>query len=80
MPRVCSECGTEAVPLLTIASTEGSSGNESWISEEEGADPTPLLPGTPPGNITMIVIASGYDLQLHICPASPGHPHIELIQ
>ncbi|MEU9421007.1 hypothetical protein [Streptomyces sp. NPDC048272] len=80
MPRICSECGTEAVPLLTIASTEWRSGNESWISEEERADPTPLLPGTPPGNITMIVIASGYDLQLHVCPESPDHPHIELIQ
>ncbi|CAM5654770.1 hypothetical protein [Streptomyces avidinii] len=68
------------MPLLTIASTEWSSGSESWIPEEGRTDPTPLLPGTPPGNITMIVVASGYDLQLHVCPESPDHPHIELIQ
>ncbi|MEU5116663.1 hypothetical protein AB0G64_34825 [Streptomyces longwoodensis] len=80
VPRTCTECGAEAVPLLTIASTEWDGGTESWIPEEEQADPTPTLPGQPPANFTMLVIASGYGLQLHMCPNSPDHPHIELIQ
>ncbi|WP_329219263.1 hypothetical protein OG352_22445 [Streptomyces sp. NBC_01485] len=80
VPRICSECGTEAVPLLTIASTEWDGGTKSWVPEEEQANPTPTLPGQPPANLTMIVVASGYDLQLHVCPESPDHPHIELIQ
>ncbi|MFK8908053.1 hypothetical protein [Streptomyces sp. YS-3] len=78
-PRVCAECGTEAVPLLTIATVEWD-GGKSWEPEEDRANPIPLPPGNPPANFTMIVIASGYDLQLHVCPASPDHPHIELIQ
>ncbi|MFJ2605520.1 hypothetical protein ACIO13_11170 [Streptomyces sp. NPDC087425] len=80
VPRICPECGTEADPLLTIATTEWNAGSDSWAPEEEQTDPTPLLPGTPPANFTMIDIARGYDLQLHICPVSPDHPHIELIQ
>ncbi|MCX4437666.1 MULTISPECIES: hypothetical protein [Streptomyces] len=71
MPRICSECGTEAVPLLTIATTEWGSGGEGWIPEEEQANPTPMLPGRPPANFTRIVVASGYNLRLHVCPASP---------
>jgi hypothetical protein len=80
VPRTCSECGADAVPLLTIASTEWDGGTESWIPEEERANPTPTLPGQPPANFTMLVIAGGYRLQLHTCPTSPDHPHIELIQ
>ncbi|WP_046500586.1 hypothetical protein [Streptomyces odonnellii] len=80
MPRICSACSTEAVPLLTIATTEWDDATESWAPEEDQANPTPLLPGTPPANFTMIDLARGYDLQLHVCPASPDHPHIELIQ
>jgi hypothetical protein len=80
IPRTCPECGAEALPLLTIATTEWNHGTESWTPEEERTNPTPLLPGTPPANFTMINIASGYALQLHACSASPDHPHIELIQ
>ncbi|WP_086794550.1 hypothetical protein [Streptomyces thermovulgaris] len=80
VPRLCPECGTEADPLLTIATTEWDHSSESWAPEEEQANPTPLLPGTPPANFTLLNIARGYDLQLHICPVSPDHPHIELIQ
>ncbi|MFF4360705.1 hypothetical protein [Streptomyces sp. NPDC001604] len=80
MPRPCPACGTEALPLLTIASTEWDGGSESWAPQEEHTDPTPLPPGYPTANFTMIDIASGYNLQLHACPASPDHPHIELVQ
>ncbi|MER5563235.1 hypothetical protein CG740_38590 [Streptomyces sp. CB01201] len=79
VPRICPECGTEAVPLLTIATTEWDD-SDSWEPEEDRANPVPLLPGIPPANFTRIDIARGYDLQLHICPVSPDHRHIELIQ
>ncbi|WP_432072059.1 hypothetical protein [Streptomyces wuyuanensis] len=80
LPRICSACGTEAVPLLTIATVESNAGTESWDPEEEQTNPTPLPPGCLPANFTMIDVASGYDLQLHVCPSSPDHPHIELVQ
>ncbi|MFD0371121.1 hypothetical protein [Streptomyces sp. NPDC059071] len=80
IPRRCPECGTEAIPLVTIACAEWDSSTESWIPDEERTNPTPLLLGTPPANFTLIDIAGGYDLQLHACPTYPGHPHIELIQ
>ncbi|MEU3923512.1 hypothetical protein [Streptomyces sp. NPDC029004] len=78
--RSCSECGTEAVPLLTIASSEWDSGSVTWIAEEERTTPAPHHLGAPDGNFTLIDIAGGNDLQLHACPADPSHPHIELIQ
>ncbi|MFJ6391213.1 hypothetical protein ACIQJT_26790 [Streptomyces sp. NPDC091972] len=80
MPRLCPACGTDMDPLLTIASTEWNDGTESWAPEEEQTDPTPLLPGTPPANFTMLDLARGYDLQLYVCPVSADHPHLELIQ
>ncbi|MEU0056918.1 hypothetical protein [Streptomyces sp. NPDC006334] len=80
VPRPCPECGTETVPLLTIASAEWDSVTRSWVPEEEQAVPTPSNLGNPPGDFTLIDIAGGYDLQLHACPADPSHPHIELIQ
>ncbi|MET9324476.1 non-ribosomal peptide synthetase [Streptomyces sp. NPDC003038] len=80
IPRRCPECDCEAEPLLTIATTEWASGGQSWAPEEELTHPTMVLPGDPPANFTMIDIASGYDLQIHTCPVSPNHPHIELIQ
>ncbi|MGW1606894.1 hypothetical protein [Streptomyces eurythermus] len=79
VPRVCSVCDTEMDPLLTIATFEWSGANESWAPEGDQAR-DPLRPGIPPANYTRIVIASGYSLQLHICPVSTDHPHLELIQ
>jgi len=80
MPRPCHECGTETTPLLTIASSEWDSGSKSWMPEEERTNPTPLLLGTPRSNFTLLDIAGAYSLQLHVCPVSPEHPHIELVQ
>ncbi|MFD6423656.1 hypothetical protein [Streptomyces sp. NPDC060198] len=79
VPRPCPECGTEELPLLTIATTEWNAGSRSWAPEEERTEPTPVTHGGP-ANFTMIMIARGYDLQLHACPADPSHPHIELVQ
>ncbi|MEU6228322.1 hypothetical protein [Streptomyces sp. NPDC047042] len=80
MPRRCPECGTDALPLLTIATLEWDAGSDSWAPGEEGTNPTPLLPGTPPANFTLIGIGGGHSLQLHACPSCPDHPHIELVQ
>ncbi|MFF3358464.1 hypothetical protein ACFYWN_38990 [Streptomyces sp. NPDC002917] len=78
-PRPCPECGTEQVPLLTIVSWEWDGGSGTWIAEEERTNPAPPLLGAQDGNFTLIDIIGGYDLQLHVCPASPDHPHIELL-
>lgn len=75
----CLECGTKAVPLLTIASWEWDSGSETWIAEEEGTLQVQAPLGSPNGDFTKIDIVGGYNLQLHACP-NPGHPHFELIQ
>ncbi|MFD7973441.1 hypothetical protein [Streptomyces clavifer] len=80
IPRPCPACGDEMVPLLTIASSESGSSSDSWTPEEEQRDPTSLLMGSPLGNFTLLDIAGGYDLQLHVCPVSPDHPHTDLIQ
>ncbi|MFF7656699.1 hypothetical protein ACFZCY_44015 [Streptomyces sp. NPDC007983] len=79
MPRICPACGTEMDPLLTIATTEWNAATEDWAPDGDQARAA-LPPGTPPANYTLIDLARGYDLQLHVCPASPDHPHVELIQ
>ncbi|GHH57731.1 hypothetical protein [Streptomyces candidus] len=79
-PRPCPECGTEQVPLLTIASLEWDAGSETWIADEDRTDPSPPPLGARDGNFTLIDIVGGYNLQLHACPASPNHPHIALVQ
>lgn len=78
--RPCPECGTEEVPLLTIASSEWDGIGKSWIPEEEPANPAPPPLGARDGNFTLIDIVGGYNLQLHACPADPAHPHIALVQ
>ncbi|MGW2615926.1 hypothetical protein [Streptomyces sp. NPDC001500] len=77
--RPCPECGTETVPLLTIASSEWDGGSGTWIAEEERANPGPPPLGARDGNFTLIDIAGGCNLQLHACPADPSHPHIALV-
>ncbi|WEH29167.1 hypothetical protein [Streptomyces sp. AM 3-1-1] len=75
-PRVCPACGTEQIPLLTIASSEG---DEGWRPLEDPADPAQHLPGRP-SQPTLVDIRGGYTLQLHVCPASPDHPHLQMMQ
>jgi hypothetical protein len=80
MPRRCSTCGTDMDPLLTIASREWNSNTTSWIPLEHQTDASPSPTYPQPSNPTLLDLARGYDLQLHICPTSPEHPHLELIQ
>ncbi|MGW0936964.1 hypothetical protein [Streptomyces sp. NPDC002666] len=80
LPRLCSSCGTEMDPLLTIASDEWNSHYPDWIPDEDRARSLSSTTCPEPHNPTMLGLAGGYDLQLHVCPVSPDHPHIELIQ
>ncbi|MFD7458749.1 MULTISPECIES: hypothetical protein [unclassified Streptomyces] len=75
----CPQCGTQAVPLLTIASSEWDSGSVTWIPEEERKAPFTDPWRQPDGHFTEIDIAGGNNLQLHVCPADPSHPHIEKV-
>ncbi|MFI7273375.1 hypothetical protein [Streptomyces sp. NPDC049879] len=79
MPRFCSTCGTGMDPLLTISSSEGDADEESWIPAEERARALTAI-GSELTNPTMLSLARGYDLQLYACPASPDHPHLQLVQ
>ncbi|MDF0372356.1 hypothetical protein OM788_002208 [Streptomyces sp. KA12] len=75
----CPECGTEAVPLLTIASNEWDGGSVTWIAEDDRPHQAPPPLGDRHGNYTLINITGGNNLQLHVCPTSPYHPHFELL-
>ncbi|MEU4881602.1 hypothetical protein OIE82_05060 [Streptomyces althioticus] len=79
-PSPCPGCGTEQVPLLTIASGEWEGGRGTWFAEEDRADPSPPPLGDRNGDYTLIDIVGGYNLQLLACPADPSHPHTELVQ
>ncbi|WP_030167805.1 hypothetical protein [Streptomyces sp. NRRL S-813] len=78
--RSCPACGTAEVPLLTIASSEWDGGSETWIPEDDGSPSAPGPLGGEEGNFTWIGITGDNNLQLHVCPADPSHPHIELVQ
>jgi hypothetical protein len=67
-------------PLLTIASREWNSNTTSWIPIEHQTDAIPSPTSARPSNPTLLDLARGYDLQLYMCPTSPEHPHLELIQ
>ncbi|MGW1269971.1 hypothetical protein [Streptomyces sp. NPDC002491] len=78
-PRLCPSCGADMDPLLTIASAEWNTGDPDWTPIEDRALSSSTTEPAP-WNPTMLDLARGYDLQLHVCPASPDHPHIELVQ
>jgi hypothetical protein len=79
-PRLCSSCGTEMDPLLTIASGEWNVHIPDWIPDQDQARSTSSTTEPDPATPTRLDLPGGYDLQLHVCPVSPDHPHIELIQ
>ncbi|MFF0746666.1 hypothetical protein ACFYVL_40390 [Streptomyces sp. NPDC004111] len=78
-PRQCEVCGTELNPLLTIATREWVGATSTWIPHEDQAAPaSPLDPY--PAEPTKVQVADAYDLQLYVCPVSPDHPHLDLVQ
>ena len=79
LPQFCPACDTEMTPLVTIASTEWD--DNTRAGSRTRTKPMPHCPPpTPTRKPTKVVVASGYNLQLYACPASPDHPHTELVQ
>ena len=72
IPQFCPACDTEMDPLLTIASTDWDDTSRGWIPYEGQAHVA--------ANPAMVEVGGGYSLQLYACPASPDHPHTDLIQ
>ncbi|MFD7316284.1 hypothetical protein [Streptomyces sp. NPDC059883] len=81
-PRYCAVCEVQMVPLLTIASWEwdGDEGR-TWVPQE---DQTVALAshyaGQNPSQPTRVEVGSTDNMQIYVCPASPEHPHTDLIQ
>lgn len=71
-PVRCTECGGEVRPLLTLAGHEWDDGSASWRPAEES--------GTAAAQDTHLTIGRGYSLQLYVCAASYGHPHVQNMQ
>ncbi|MER5733389.1 non-ribosomal peptide synthetase [Streptomyces sp. NPDC002138] len=80
VPRLCPACGAGMDPLLTIASSEWGSNTRGWIPYEDQPHSTPSADNHQPWNPTGLDLARGYDLQLHVCPVNPDHPHLRLVQ
>ncbi|WTQ62528.1 hypothetical protein OG553_31680 [Streptomyces sp. NBC_00158] len=79
--RTCPDCGTGMDPLLTVDTFEWSDDNRSWIPYEDQEAQAPAdarhdhmwMP-------TAIQIGGSHKQQLYVCPASPDHAHLEVMQ
>jgi hypothetical protein len=80
--RFCAVCDAQMVPLLTIASFEWDSGSRGWAPYEDQAAAFSAghVAGRNPAQPTAVEVGSTDNLQLYVCPASPEHPHTDLIQ
>jgi hypothetical protein len=80
--RFCAVCDAQMVPLLTIASFEWDSGRRGWAPYEDRAAAFAAghVAGQDPAQPTAVEVGSTDNLQLYVCPASPEHPHTDLIQ
>ncbi|WP_052850962.1 hypothetical protein [Streptomyces avicenniae] len=81
-PRHCAVCEARMVPLLTIASFEWSGSSHGWAPLEEQAAATARshVAGQSPAQPTHVEVGSADNMQIYVCPASPEHPHTDLIQ
>ncbi|WP_260174735.1 hypothetical protein [Streptomyces sp. PanSC19] len=76
-------CEAQMVPLLTIASWEwdGGEGHSRAPQEDRAAAlAASHHAGQAPSQPTGVEVGSTDNMQIHACPASPGHPHTDLIQ
>lgn len=80
VPEFCPACGSEMVPLLTIASVEWDGATRSWIPYEDQDRTEPSASCLTPRQPPMITIGDNDTLQLYACPASPAHPHAVRLQ
>lgn len=81
-PRFCAVCDAQMVPLLTMASFEWDGGSRGWAPYEDQAAAFAAghVAGQNPAQPTAVEVGSADNLQLYVCPASPEHPHTDLIQ
>ncbi|WP_242439046.1 hypothetical protein [Streptomyces sp. CB00455] len=70
------------VLLLTIASWEWDGGEgHSWApQEDQAAALASHYAGQDPSQPTRVEVGSTDNMQIYVCPASPEHPHTDLIQ
>ncbi|MGW6688005.1 hypothetical protein [Streptomyces sp. NPDC054961] len=80
--RFCAVCDAQMVPLLTIASFEWDRGSRGWAPYEDraAAFAAGRAAGQNPAQPTAVEVGSTDNMQLYVCPASPEHPHTDLIQ
>lgn len=80
--RFCAVCDAQMVPLLTIASFEWDGGTRGWAPYEDQAAAFAAghVAGQNPAQPTAVEVGSTDNLQLYVCPATPEHPHTDLIQ
>ncbi|MGW7316224.1 hypothetical protein [Streptomyces sp. NPDC054865] len=80
-PRYCAVCEAQMIPLLTIASFE-SNGDESlsWVPQEDRAAAGSRYAHLDVSQPTRVEVGSTDNMQIYVCPISPGHPHTDLIQ
>ncbi|MFF4172268.1 hypothetical protein [Streptomyces sp. NPDC001744] len=80
-PRYCTVCEARMIPLLTIASFE-SNGDESlsWVPQEDQAAAGSDCAHQDVSQPTRVEVGSTDNMQIYVCPASPRHPHTDLIQ
>ncbi|MGZ9928279.1 hypothetical protein ACXNSR_00105 [Streptomyces sp. NC-S4] len=71
-PRSCAICETRMVPLLAIAPYGWGNGTCGWVPCEDQASEW-----TQPAGVE---VGSTDNMQIYVCPASPEHPHTDLIQ
>lgn len=74
----CSACDAAMEPLLTIATSEWDAGTFSWVPYEDQA--LASVDDREPASPTMVQVGRGYNQQVYVCPATPEHPHTELMQ
>ncbi|MFD0268577.1 hypothetical protein ACFVGY_18690 [Streptomyces sp. NPDC127106] len=80
-PRQCPACDTAMDALLTIATFESNGNDHSWIPyEDQAAASSTDHDHSDIRRPTGVQIGSGYKIQLYACPATPEHPHLELMQ
>ncbi|MEU5763166.1 hypothetical protein [Nocardia sp. NPDC047648] len=80
-PNPCPTCGTPTEPLLTIASSEWQSDVRHWIPyEDQAADLSWGAVQNGPSMPTRICVSDRNDQIIRVCPKSPEHPHIQMMQ
>ncbi|MFI1189827.1 hypothetical protein [Streptomyces californicus] len=81
-PQYCAACQAQMAPLLTIASQEWDGDQRpSWAPQEDQAAAVGShYAGQDPAQPTGVEVGSADNMQIYVCPASPEHPHTDLIQ